>query len=47
MQLVLPKCEDRLGGAREFISTHWFSMSEAESRPTLQALTQNSTFIYK
>jgi len=47
-QAMLPKWEDRLGGAREFMSTHCFSMSEAERvDPTLQALTQNSTFIYK
>ena len=47
-QAIFPKWEDRLGGAREFMSTHCFSMSEAERvDPTLQALTQNSTFIYK
>lgn len=47
-QLVLPKWENKLGGAREFMSTHCFTMSEAERvDPTLQALTQNSTFIYK
>lgn len=47
-QLVLPKWENKLGGAREFMSTHCFSMSEAERvDPTLQALTQNNTFIYK
>lgn len=47
-QLVLPKWENKLGGAREFMSTHCFTMSEAERvDPTLQALTQNNTFIYK
>src|SRR6476619_2358156 len=47
-QAILPKWENRLGGALEFISTHCFSMSEAERvDPTLQALTMNSTFIYK
>ena len=47
-QLVLPKWENKLGGAREFMSTHCFTMSEAERvNPTLQALTQNNTFIYK
>jgi glyoxylase-like metal-dependent hydrolase (beta-lactamase superfamily II) len=47
-QLVLPKWENRLGGAREFMSTHCFTMSEAERvDPTLQALTHNNTFIYK
>ena len=47
-QAMLPKWENRLGGAREFMSTHCFSMSEAERvDPTLQALTMNSTFIYK
>ena len=29
-QLVLPKWENKLGGAREFMSTHCFTMSEAE-----------------
>ena len=48
VQNMLPKWENRLGGAREFMSTHCFSMSESERvDPTLQALTQNSTFIYK
>ena len=47
-QTILPKWESRLGGAGLFMSTHCFSMSEAERvDPTLQALTQNSTFIYK
>ena len=47
-QNILPKWENRLGGAREFMSTHCFSMSEAERvDPTLQALTMNSTFVYK
>ena len=47
-QLVLPKWDNKLGGAREFMSTHCFTMSEAERvDPTLQALTQNNTFIYK
>ncbi len=41
-QLVLPKWENKLGGAREFMSTHCFAMSEAQRvDPTLQALTQN------
>jgi len=31
-QLLLPKWENKLGGAREFMSTHCFTMSEAESR---------------
>lgn len=48
MQSVLPKWENKLGGATEFMSTHCFTMSEAERvDPTLQAQTQNSTFIYK
>ena len=47
-QAILPKWENRLGGGREFTSTHCFSMSEAERvDPTLQALTQNTIFIYK
>ncbi len=48
VQNMLPKWENRLGGAREFMSTHCFSMTESERvDPTLQALTQSSTFIYK
>lgn len=48
IQSILPKWENRLGGARDFMSTHCFTMSEAERvDPTLQAQTQNSTFIYK
>ena len=47
-QAMLPKWENRLGGELEFMSTHCFSMSEAERvDPTLQALTMNTTFIYK
>ena len=47
-QTVLPKWESILGGAVVSMSTHCFSMSEAERvDPTLQVLTQNSTFIYK
>jgi hypothetical protein len=45
-QLVLPKWENELGGAREFMSTHCFTMSEAERvDPRLQALTQNNTYL--
>ena len=41
-QAMLPKWENRLGGALEFMSTHCFSMSEAERvDPTLEALTRN------
>ena len=48
IQNMLLKWENKLGGAREFMSTHCFTMSEAERvDPTLQAQTQNSTFIYK
>ena len=44
-QTILPKWENRLGGADAFMSTHCFSMSEAERvDPTLQALTQNTYF---
>jgi glyoxylase-like metal-dependent hydrolase (beta-lactamase superfamily II) len=40
-ELLLPKWESKLGGAREFMSTHCFAMSEAQRvDPTLQALTQ-------
>ena len=47
-QAILPKWENRLGGARDFTSTHCFSMSEAERvDPTLQALTQNTIFVYE
>jgi glyoxylase-like metal-dependent hydrolase (beta-lactamase superfamily II) len=47
-QAILPKWENRLGGSRDFTSTHCFSMSEAERvDPTLQALTQNTIFVYK
>ena len=41
VQNMLPKWESKLGGAREFMSTHCFSMTESERvDPTLQALTQ-------
>ena len=45
---MLPKWESRIWGAAEFISTHCFSMAEAgRVDPTVQALLQNSTFVYK
>ena len=48
MNSMLPKWETRLGGAQEFMSTHCFTMAQSERiDPTVQALTQNSTFIYK
>ena len=47
-QYMLPKWENKLGGARELMSTHCFAMSSAERvDPTVQALSQNSTFAYK
>ena len=47
-QYMLPKWENRLGGAREFMSTHCFTMTSAgRVEPTVQALSQNITFVYK
>ena len=38
---MLPKWGNRIGGAEQFMSTHCFSMAEAERvEPTVQALTQ-------
>jgi glyoxylase-like metal-dependent hydrolase (beta-lactamase superfamily II) len=38
---MLPKWGNRIGGAEQFMSTHCFSMTEAERvEPTVQALTQ-------
>jgi glyoxylase-like metal-dependent hydrolase (beta-lactamase superfamily II) len=45
---MLPKWENRLGGAQEFISTHCFTMAQSgRVVPTVQALLQNNTFVYK
>ena len=45
---MLPKWQSRLGGAEIFMSTHCFTMSESgRVDPTVQALLQNSTFVYK
>jgi glyoxylase-like metal-dependent hydrolase (beta-lactamase superfamily II) len=45
---MLRKWENRLGGAQQFISTHCFTMAESgRVDPTVQALLQNSTFVYK
>jgi len=45
---MLPKWEGRLGGAQQFMSTHCFTMPQAgRIDPTVQALLQNSTFVYK
>jgi glyoxylase-like metal-dependent hydrolase (beta-lactamase superfamily II) len=45
---MLPKWENRLGGAQQFMSTHCFTMAQAgRIDPTVQALLQNSTFVYK
>jgi glyoxylase-like metal-dependent hydrolase (beta-lactamase superfamily II) len=45
---MLPKWESRLGGAQAFMSTHCFTMTESgRVDPTVQALLQNSTFVYK
>jgi glyoxylase-like metal-dependent hydrolase (beta-lactamase superfamily II) len=41
---MLPKWENRLGGAQQFMSTHCFTMAESgRVDPTVQALLQNST----
>jgi hypothetical protein len=45
---MLPKWENRLGGAQQFMSTHCFTVAESmRVDPTVQALLQNSTFVYK
>ena len=45
---MLPKWETRLDGGQEFMWTHCFAMTEAgRSAPTVMALIQNSTFVYK
>ena len=48
VQDMLPKWENKLGGARDVMSTLCFAMSQAgRIDPTAQALLQNSTFVYK
>ncbi len=48
VQDMLPKWENKLGGAREVMSSLCFAMSQAgRIDPTTQALLQNSTFVYK
>jgi glyoxylase-like metal-dependent hydrolase (beta-lactamase superfamily II) len=45
---MLPKWETRLGGAEATMWTHCFAMAQAgRVDPTVQALIQNSTFVYK
>ena len=45
---MLPKWENRLGGAQQFMSTHCFTMAESgRVNPTVHALLQNSKFVYK
>jgi hypothetical protein len=45
---MLPKWESRLGGAQQFMSTHCFTMAQSgRIDPTVQALLQNSTFVYR
>jgi hypothetical protein len=45
---MLPKWENRLGGAQQFMSTHCYTMAQSgRIDPTVQALLQNSTFVYK
>ena len=48
VQDMLPKWENKLGGAQDVMSTLCFAMSQAgRIDPTAQALLQNSTFVYK
>ena len=45
---MLPKWENRLGGAQQFMSTHCYTMAQSgRIDPTVHALLQNSTFLYK
>jgi glyoxylase-like metal-dependent hydrolase (beta-lactamase superfamily II) len=45
---MLPKWETRLGGVQATMWTHCYAMTEAgRIEPTVQALIQNSTFVYK
>ena len=45
---MLPKWESRLSGAQHFMSTHCFTMAQSgRIDPTVHALVQNSTFVYK
>jgi len=48
VQYMLPKWENKLGGARDVMSTLCFAMSQAgRIDPTAQALLQNNAFVYK
>jgi glyoxylase-like metal-dependent hydrolase (beta-lactamase superfamily II) len=45
---MMPKWENRLGGAQQFMSTHCYTMAQSgRIDPTVQVLLQNSTFVYK
>jgi glyoxylase-like metal-dependent hydrolase (beta-lactamase superfamily II) len=45
---MLPKWENRLGGAQQFMPTHCFTMTESgRVDPTVHELLQNSTFVNK
>jgi len=45
---MLPKWENRLGGAQQFMSTHCFTMTESgRVDPTVHELLQNGTFVNK
>jgi len=45
---MLPKWENRLGGAQQFMPTHCFTMTESgRVDPTVHELLQNSTLAYK
>jgi hypothetical protein len=48
VQALLPKWQISLGGAEIFMSTHCYTMATSgRVDPTVQALLQNSTFVYK
>ena len=48
VEYLLPKWENKLGGAKELMSTHCFTMSSAvRVDPTVQALSQEGIFAYK
>ena len=45
---MLPKWENRLGGAQQFMSTHCFTMAESgRVNPTVHELLQNGKFVNK
>ena len=44
---MLPKWENRLGGAQEFMETHCYTIAEVLRIVPDVALTQGGTFVYK